>query len=62
MQISYDLYMRCPGSCLRGFIKVKYVKLLHLNGKDAETIFLAIFTLFKSKGKNLLLNYLSLNI
>ena len=43
--------------CLRGFIKVKYAKLLHLNGKDAETIYLAIFTLFESKGKNLLLNY-----
>ncbi|CAB4479250.1 unnamed protein product [Rhizophagus irregularis] len=36
--------------CLRGFIKVKYIKLLHLNGKDAETIFLAIFSLFESKG------------
>lgn len=38
--------------CLRGFIKVKYIKLLHLNGKDAETIFLAIFSLFESKGEN----------
>jgi CRISPR/Cas system type I-B associated protein Csh2 (Cas7 group RAMP superfamily) len=43
--------------CLRGFIKVKYVKLLHLNSKDAETIFSAIFSLFESKGKNFLLNY-----
>ncbi|GES83200.1 zinc finger protein 862-like [Rhizophagus clarus] len=36
--------------CLRGFIKVKYVKLLHLNGKDAESIFSAIFSLLESKG------------
>ena len=42
--------------CLRGIIKVKYLKLLYLNGKDAETIFLSIFTLFESKGENLLLN------
>ena len=43
--------------CLRGFIKVRYVKLLYLNDKDAETIFLAIFTLFELKGKNLPLIY-----
>ncbi len=42
--------------CLRGNIKIRFLKLLQLRSKDSKTIFEAIIGLFDEKGKFLNIN------
>ncbi len=36
--------------CIQGIIKVKYLQLIQLKNKDADSIFNAIITLFDNNG------------